>query len=175
MDIKPYNTKQRTERYFNQLYRWIKRIEKDKDSKKYSKDERWLRKVDMFPINKGGDILLTINPKRFFYHSAFNDRPYDSSDESKGKPCEVIGLLDNTDAYYHPPEGDYDLIIRRNEEDLSNLYIDPHIVACGDSLPPYIFLPYPKKLKEFRKFLPFFAKKPDKLEKILDNYYKSLN
>ena len=173
--IKMYNTNQRTERYFNQLDRWVKRIEKDKDSREYSKDEKWLRKVEMFPINKSGDILLIINPQSFVYHSAFGDRPHCSDNELKNKSCEVIGLHDNTDAYYHPPKGDCDLIIRRNKKDFSDLYISPDVVAYGSSLPPYIFLPYPKKLKEFSKFLSFFAKKPDKLEKILYNYYKSLN
>lgn len=181
MNAKPYNTEQRTKRYLNLLEKWIKKIDKYKHHNyechdKSLIDDEWLRKADTFPINRRGDVLLIITPKRFAYH-AYDQRHSICSNELKGKICEVLGLFDNTTGYYHgPPEGDYDLEVKiRSKDYVRFLYIDPQCVAyAASSLPPYIFLPFPERLREFCRFLPFFTKKPEKLERILDNYYKSL-
>jgi len=174
MNIEPYNTEQRTEIYLNQLGRWVNKIGEYKSPKKPSRDDKWLRKLDMFPINIKGDILLMIEPESFAYHSS-GQRQSVFGNELKDKPCEVIGLFDNTTGDYHgPPEGDYDLEVKIIKDNLF-LYIDPHFVAYATSfLPPYVFLPFPERLKDFSRFLLFFAKKPERLEKILNDYYKSL-
>jgi len=171
--IRPYNTKQRTEIYLNQLEKWIKRVDSYKYHSKSSINNKWLKKLKLFPINKRGDTLLIIEPKSFAYH--FSDqRLAVRNNNLKEKTCKVLGLFDNTTGYYHgPPDGDYDLEVRTNSDNI--LYVDPHFVAYAtSSLPPYVFLPSPERLKDFGKFLPFFAKKPKRLEGILKEYYKGL-
>ncbi|MGV8086007.1 MAG: hypothetical protein ACP5N1_00095 [Candidatus Woesearchaeota archaeon] len=173
MNIRPYNTNNRTEEYFTQLENWIQKIEKC-DYEDFLKNEAWSRKIKLFPINIKDDILMIIEPKSFAYHS-FGRRCNIYDNTLKNQNCEVQGLFNNSNGYYHgPPDGDYDLKIETIQE--GTLYIDPHFVAyAGGPLPPYVFLPFPEKLKDFRKFLPYFAKNPKRLEKILDNYYKKLS
>jgi len=175
MTIKWYNTEKRTETYLNQLEKWIKKIDKYKYHNKSLIDDEWLRKLKMFPINRRGDILLIIKPKWFAYHLlGQRGRGYVIDNNLKGKTCKVIDLFDNTTGYDHgPPDGDYDLEVRISQDGIK--YINPHFVAYATNfLPPYVFLPFPERLKDFSRFLPFFAKKPERLERILDDYYKSL-
>lgn len=175
--MRVYNTEKRTEFYIKQLDKWARKIKeyrRDKEINDEGNDEEQLHKVRTFPINKKGDILLIINSKNTFATHSFGQRCVERRGELEGKICQVLGLFDNTTASYHPPDGDYDLEVKLDGE-IFLRYVDEHIIAYADSsLPAYVFLPNKKLFKKFKRFLPLFTERSNKLKKILKRYYSQL-
>lgn len=175
--MRVYNTEKRTESYIKQLDKWARKIKEYRRNKEINDEwdgEEWLHKVRTFPINKKGDILLITNSKNTFATHSFGQRCVEREGGLDGKICRVLGLFDNTTASYHPPEGDYDLEVSLDGE-IFLRYVDEHTIAYADSsLPAYIFLPNKKLFKKFKRFLPSFTERPNKLKKFLKRYYSQL-
>lgn len=152
-NIPAYNNLRRTLQYLKDLIKDIK----DGDE-------------DYFSRIKKGDTVLIIDSTHFVYIHKILGVP--KREECKGigsfknSIAKVIGEIDHDTASDHVPWDNRDLefICKDGEK----RYMD----AGSEG---FVFLPHPKKLKEFQKYLKHIIKNSKKVEKVLSSYYKNLN
>ena len=178
-NINYYTNEKRTIAYLKQLKKWVAKLENYKGEEKYDEVNMNDFIKDNFPCNKKRDVVLITNYRGLEY-DGFN-RWRSCDDEHKflaNTPAKVLDCNDFSTWAYHPPGGNWRLVLLCAHESIINEKSEyPQDAYYADPFPPFyshIFLPHPCGLEEFKKFLGHLSKGPKKLEKILDNYYKKL-
>ncbi len=167
--MKLYTDEKQTAAYLKRLDSWSKKIlscsEEELDG------DLWGYSVRNFPINKVGHVLLMLDVN--FLHSSLEIPSKICYDDSmRLTPATVSSVIDEDYEEIFARQIT-DSILELRLKDNSCWYTDAYIGAYGDS-PPYIFLPHPSSLKDFKRFLHHLDEKPKKLEKILDRYYSKV-